>query len=461
MAKSEYVLFRVSIALGLLLGLGLLVETVETYRYVSGNLIRQEAQREAERKTIALERAARAAKATEAEDLAPMLDEMRHEAPRQISWARLVGFNGVAMAVSGTPTGVPFSAARILQALDKHAPLSEVRDTASGRVLVTMQPIRAAVPAMVEMAVYLDSVSVSFGLLRQHLIVGCLAALALLAAMIIIGLRFGHYMRGKQLEQQVDLARSVQKDLLPSGRAVGEGIDFAAECVQASQVGGDFYDVFEVEGDRAALVLGDVSGKGLPAALLMGVIHGAVRSSAWTGSASEHEESSSRLNRLLCAKTAQERFASLFSCYFDPHSARLRYVNAGHLPPLLVSRGDQVNLEVQRLDEGGPVLGLLPFATYRQGEVCVQPGDLLVMYSDGILEAQGADEEEFGEERVIRAIRENWNASPNAICAAILADIRRFLGDQAPHDDQTLLVVRLEPARQIQTPRSFQAVACI
>lgn len=460
MAKSEYMWFRVSIVLGLLLGIGLLVETVETYRYVSGNLIRQEAQKDAQRKTIALEKAARAAKATEAEDLAPMLDEMRHDSARQIGWARLVSFDGAEIAVSGTPTGVPFSSARILQALDKHTPLSEVRETASGRVLVTMQPIRAARPAMVEMAIYLDSVSVSFGLLRQHLIVGCLAAFALLAAMIIIGLRFGHYMRGKQLEQQVDLARRVQNDLLPSGCPVGEGIDFAAACIQASQVGGDFYDVFEVEDGQAALVLGDVSGKGLPAALLMGVIHGAVRSSAWTGSASNHEESSSRLNRLLCAKTAHERFASLFSCYFDPQSALLRYVNAGHLPPLLVTPGDHGNLEVQRLDEGGPVLGLLPFARYRQGEVSVKPGDLLVMYSDGILEAQGANEEEFGEERVLKAIRENWDTSPNAICAAILADVRRFLGDQAPHDDQTLLVVRLEPARQSQIQPSYQAVAC-
>src|SRR5258706_11215349 len=101
MAKSEYVLFRVSIALGLLLGLGLLVETVETYRYVSGNLIRQEAQREAQRRTITLERAARAAKASDAAELAPILEELRHEAARQIGWARLVNFDGVEITRSG------------------------------------------------------------------------------------------------------------------------------------------------------------------------------------------------------------------------------------------------------------------------------------------------------------------------------------------------------------------------
>src|SRR4051794_10598672 len=121
MAKSEYVLFRVSIALGLLLGLGLLVETVETYRYVSGNLIRQEAQKEAQRKAIVLERAARAAKASEPSDLTPILEELRHEASRQIGWVRLVSFDGVEITRSGTPVGQPFSFTQIHQALDKHA----------------------------------------------------------------------------------------------------------------------------------------------------------------------------------------------------------------------------------------------------------------------------------------------------------------------------------------------------
>jgi sigma-B regulation protein RsbU (phosphoserine phosphatase) len=314
---------------------------------------------------------------------------------------------------------------------------------------------------MLELAIYLDSVSVSFGLLRQHVVVGCLAAVALLAAMAVIGLRFGHYMRGKQFEQQLDLARRVQNDLLPSGSPVGERLDFAANCLQASQVGGDFYDVFEVEDGQAALVLGDVSGKGMSAALLMGVIHGAVRSSAWTDSSYSHEESLSRLNRLLCARTSHSRFASLFSCYFDPQTALLRYVNAGHLPPLLVSQTGRTSLEIQRLQEGGPVLGLLPEASYRQGEVTVHPGDLLVMYSDGILEAQGKDENEFGEERVRQVIRENWAKSPTEIRNAILSSVRQFLGGQAPHDDQTLLVVRLQPVHQAEPRQYREAVASI
>jgi len=163
----------------------------------------------------------------------------------------------------------------------------------------------------------------------------------------------------------------------------------------------------------------------------------------------------------LCAKTAHERFASLFSCYFDPKTALLRYVNAGHLPPLLVSQTGRTSLEVQRLTEGGPVLGLLPGASYRQGEVTVHPGDLLVMYSDGILEAQGKDQNEFGEERVLQVIRENWAKSPTEIRNAILTNVRHFLGGQAPHDDQTLLVVRLQPVHQAEPQHFREAVACL
>jgi sigma-B regulation protein RsbU (phosphoserine phosphatase) len=275
----------------------------------------------------------------------------------------------------------------------------------------------------------------------------------------IIGLRFGHYMRGKHLEQQLSLARSVQTDLLPSGSPVSKSLDFSAACIQASEVGGDFYDVFEVENGQSALMLGDVSGKGISAALLMGVIHGAVRSSCWTDSAISHEESSRRLNLLLCAKTASERFASLFSCYFDPETARLSYVNAGHLAPLLVRRSGPAELQVQRLDDGGPVLGLLPSAKYEQGSVSIEPGDLLVMYSDGILEAQGPDQEEFGEGRVLEVIRQNWTKSPGEIRDAILKNVTTFLDGEQPHDDQTLLVVRLEPAVKDQEKKQQEVVA--
>jgi sigma-B regulation protein RsbU (phosphoserine phosphatase) len=146
------------------------------------------------------------------------------------------------------------------------------------------------------------------------------------------------------------------------------------------------------------MVMGDVSGKGVPAALLMGVIHGAVRSSLWSESSLLHESESQELNCLLCESASRERFASMFSCYHDPTACSLSYVNAGHCPPLLVRRnGGEV--EISSLQVGGPVLGILPEAGYEQAKVEVSAGDTLVMYSDGLVEAANSRVEEYGEGR--------------------------------------------------------------
>jgi phosphoserine phosphatase RsbU/P len=175
----------------------------------------------------------------------------------------------------------------------------------------------------------------------------------------------------------------------------------------------------------------------------MGVVQGAVHASSATGPAANHEQSAERLNQLLCKKTARERFVSMVWCYFDPVASILGYINAGHLPPLLIRQKER-KFEVHRLDEGGPVLGILPGATYRQTRVAVLPGDLLVVFSDGILEAANSLDEEFGEERILAAVQENWAGSPTQICDAVLSDVRVFLGKELPHDDQTLMVVRLQ-----------------
>ena len=163
--------------------------------------------------------------------------------------------------------------------------------------------------------------------------IGCSAAIALVAALLMIGLRFRHYLRGRQFAQQLEMARAVQFDLLPSAKPPSDKIDFAAECIPAWQVGGDFYDVLELEHGQIGLVLGDISGKGMSAALLMALMHGAVHSSLWTGPASNHEESTARLNKLLCEKSSRERFASFFWCYFDPATSGLTISMRATCPP--------------------------------------------------------------------------------------------------------------------------------
>jgi sigma-B regulation protein RsbU (phosphoserine phosphatase) len=266
--------------------------------------------------------------------------------------------------------------------------------------------------------------------------------------MVLIGVLFTRFIRARQLEQQVELARTVQAGLLPSPQTLLSSsghVDFGAVFVPAAAIGGDFYDIFTNGNGDTSLVLGDVAGKGVSAALLMGVLHGAIRSMDWTRSGADQETATVKLNRLLCEKTARERFASLFWANFIPETGLLRYINAGHLPPLLIRAK-----ETERLEGGGPVLGLLPAAQYRCFETHVDAGDLLIVFSDGIAEAMNADEEEFGEERIVEIARQHLDQHPRMICDAVVDGIATFLGPLKPHDDQTLLIVRLTPVGAIK-----------
>ncbi len=491
--KSKYLWFRLTIALGLGLGLLLLVQTVMTYRHVTNGLLRQEAQREADRRLQSIGRSARLMGARDPAALTPVLHELVHESPQLIAWIRILDRQGHVVAesekIASAPVYKPGDLGRGPGDRDRRP---EERDAQGGRVYIALGPLRMGPPPFVrppgdpsariaegpearpavvppappgphppgdfvETAIYLNNVSANFGPLRQYLLISCSAAFALMGAVVLIGLRFPHYMRGRRVEEELSLARRVQLDLFPMENSQDVDMPFSAKCVQAWQVGGDLYDVFETDDREVTLLLGDVSGKGLPAALLMGVVQGAVRASSSSSAAISHEQSAERLNHLLCMKTARERFVSLFWCYFDRENSVLRYINAGHLPPLLI-RGNANEMEIVRLDVGGPVLGLLPGARFTQGEVAVEPGDLLVAYSDGIVEAENANGDEFGEDGVVSAIRRCSGKTPNEICAAILADVKTFLGSAMPQDDQTLLVARLDHARTEIRARAASAL---
>jgi len=277
--------------------------------------------------------------------------------------------------------------------------------------------------------------------IRRNLLINCSGALALLATAVIAGLGFRSYARGRRLEMQVEIARQVQSELLPPETQDCEPVSLASLYQPAEQVSGDFYDVFRTADDRIAIVMGDVSGKGVPAALVMGVIHGAVRSSAWSESSSAHERESGRLNLLLCEKVSVSRYASMFWCYYEPPTRRLSYVNAGHYPPLLV--GDRGHgIEIARLDAGGPVLGLLPEARYEQASCDVHPGDVIVLYSDGLIEALNPAGEEYGEGRLHRSLATAEAGNPHDVRDAILASASAFLGGAALRDDLTLVVAK-------------------
>ena len=401
-------MFKGSIALGLLLSVLLLVETLVTYRYVERDLVREEAQREAGRRVRSIERAVRLGRTGASSDVGSVLREVARESSNEVAWIRVLGRDGRTVAATGGLDKAPkYSRNELRILMEQHRPREWRTD--SGPVFAVLGPLllrspdnqlpspldrSQREPEFIEVAMYANAISVNFGPLRQNLIVGVSAAFALLAAVAAIGLRFGDYVRAKQIEKEVELAREVQLSLFPVEHSLTTQIQFAGRCVPAWQVGGDLYDVFDSGDGETALVLGDVSGKGLSAALLMGLVQGVVRASRTTASSLDHEEAAQRLNRFLCVKTANERFVTLFWSYFNASAGILRYINAGHWPPLLM-RGNAHLEEVLRLDTGGPVLGVLPGAVYQQAEVPVQAGDLLIVCSDGILEASDSQKQEI------------------------------------------------------------------
>jgi len=459
----RYIWFKLALAMGSALGLLLLGQSIVTYYQVSRSLIIRQLRDEAQREVASLEGEARRSGIRDPAELGQALAEIRQESPKKVAWVKVIDLDGHTLIEDGSAVGQPFKHERLLAALEDGQRISEVRATPAGKVLVTVfrwrfvrrppqatpprEPVRPPgqrpVPRFVEIALYLDSASAVYGELLSNLIVNGTAALGLVASMVLLWFRFPNYVRGKQLERQTELARQVQMDLLPSADSEFEGLDFAAECVPAWQVGGDFYDVFSTDDGHIAIVLGDVSGKGLPASVVVGLLVGAVRASSWLAGALEHQAATGRLSELLRTRTSLERFASLFWCYYDPSTRILGYVNAGHPPPMVFKQNGDGELEVLRLEEGGPVLGVVAGAEYEQGQVVINAGDLLVLYSDGVVEATNASQEEFGEERLLALILEN-SAQPSAeIRDEILRQVHAFLGAEQPQDDLTLVVARL------------------
>ncbi len=437
LGEVRYRWFKFSLCLGALLAILLLFNSVVDYIFISHKIVVDQLRREMSKQMGSLDRQLHHMPAQDKSRIATLVDDLRKD--HKIAWINVRDREGRRVAQSGMDLTPSFTEQQIQASFANREPLTTVRRTESGAMVVQAFRTQAG---LIEMAMSVDNANSVFWPLRRNLIIDCSAALALLVALVVMGVRFRSYVHGQHLEEQVATARQVQQDLLPSPNQRVPGVQIAAECVPAWGVGGDFYDVFPVSGGVAA-VLGDVAGKGLPAALLMGVLHGAVRSASWAGSARQHAESTEKLNQLLCERSSGSRFASMFWSYYDCDAQRLHYINAGHCPPLLVKwHGGAV--EVRKLDEGGPVLGLLAGARYRQVEQVVEPGDLLVLYSDGVVEAANQNDEEFGDERLSEVIRRCADLSPEGIRDEVVQAVRKFTGGVAPHDDLTILAVQFE-----------------
>lgn len=261
----------------------------------------------------------------------------------------------------------------------------------------------------------------------------------------------------RRLEADLALAREIQQRMLPQSPPVIPGLDIAGLSIPSREVGGDLFYFLPVSGGRLGLTIGDVSGKSVPAALLMSNVLAALKSEARI--VDKEDEILEHLNRLIVEQVEPGRFVTFFYCVVDPHRQALRYACAGHNPPLLMRRSG----EVEWLQEAGMPLGVLAESTYAPYEVPLRAGDVLVLYSDGVTEAQRAaagtsdtDEEGaaqtefFDEHRLEEAVRGARNRTAAGIVSAIMDAIHHFTAGAEAADDITLVVVRMSPASSIE-----------
>ncbi|HET9832473.1 MAG TPA: PP2C family protein-serine/threonine phosphatase [Vicinamibacterales bacterium] len=238
------------------------------------------------------------------------------------------------------------------------------------------------------------------------------------------------------LKNDLEIAREIQKAMLPPGRFRTPGADVAGFSRPANTVGGDFYEILPLGDGRLVTAVGDVAGKGSPASLLMALLLAMMRT--LTDERLEPAELISRLNVQVCRQSPGNRFITLFYSVLDLASGELTYVNAGHTPPLLF----RAEGTVERLQDGGIALGMFDQSRFQTGRVLLQPDDLLAIYSDGITEAEnpkGVPFDEQGLETVLAAERRNNVA---ATCAAVVRAVERHTADTRLADDLTLLLLR-------------------
>ena len=243
----------------------------------------------------------------------------------------------------------------------------------------------------------------------------------------------------EKLKRELQIATEVQARLFPQIFPPMETLKYTGYCKAARAVGGDYFDFLPVDGNRLGIALGDVSGKGISSALLMSNLQALLRSGAELRG-DEVDLLLNDINRLLCASTETHKYATFFYCVYEDHRRQMVYVNAGHNPPILFRAAGGI----ERLETGGLVVGMLPDVVYQKGEVELKPGDILLIYSDGLTEAMNSEEVEFGEERVLQTICNNRRLPVEELRDLILSEANEFVGDVPQHDDLTLVLARVE-----------------
>ena len=241
-----------------------------------------------------------------------------------------------------------------------------------------------------------------------------------------------------RIQDELRLAYEIQIQLLPTTTPRINGYDIAGKAIPAKEVGGDYFDFIVIDNNRLAFCLGDVSGKGMPAALLMSTLQAAVRTQTMLHTAVD--DCLRRMNTLLFRCTIAEKFATLFYAVLDTRTHELRYANAGHHYPFLFSDGE----DHTELSSTGIVLGVFESTSFTERILTFESGDVLVAYSDGITDAVNVKDEEFGEHRLIEVIMRNRSETAGKLVDAIVKAVQLHSGDAPQMDDMTLLVIRRE-----------------
>ena len=241
----------------------------------------------------------------------------------------------------------------------------------------------------------------------------------------------------RRMEEELKVASEIQMRLQPFAPPKLDGWDMTGVSFPCREIGGDYYDFIHRKRDSHLIVaVGDVSGKGTGAALLMSSLHAAVRAQSQTGS--KINEVMTEINEYIFENSPPNKFLTLFYGELDPKTGTLAYSNGGHNAPMLVRRSG----EVERLDKGGLPIGMMQGVAYQEASVAFEPGDVLVIYSDGITESINERDEEFEEERLIEVVRNNLGRSASGIRDRIDEALSRFVGTTAPVDDMTLMIIK-------------------
>ncbi len=241
----------------------------------------------------------------------------------------------------------------------------------------------------------------------------------------------------ERLNRELEIAREVQERLFPQSYPAVAGLDYAGRCRPAQGVGGDYYDFLELTDGSLGIGIGDVSGKGIPAALLMASLQASLRGQTISGSP-DLAKLMSNVNRLIFETSPANRYATFFYSQYEPTTRQLIYVNGGHNPPVVFR-----NREMLRLEDGGPVVGLFKAARYAQGALQLAAGDVLLLYTDGISEAMNSIDEEWGEERMMDAVQACKHSTALEMIERVIDAADAFVAGAPQHDDMTIMIVKI------------------